>query len=444
MKRICFLLNNDFTADNRVRREAEALAAEGHHVILICVRSNQANVPRYERMDLHPGRLEVYRLLKRRLYKYHAFSFRLLKAFTQIFSRFAPAAAVHAHDANMLPLGWFLARAWQSRLVYDSHEYWHALFMEEKERLLDALNHQDPPSARSLKRKIAQVERFDAFEGWALPKCDAVISVSNALCHKIAERAIRPIDPPVLLRNIPEPARVSETVPYSFHQEFNLSPERKILLYQGQIAEKRGISVLISALEALPEETCQSLALVLMGPVLPADEPYRDALLKRVSANPKLENVLFFKPPVPARDVLSYTAAADLGIHPILNTSENHYYCLPNKIFEYLEAGLPVAVSAFPEMKAIVDTYGIGFTFDPDQPADLAQALTRFLREPDLAQRYRQHVQEARTVLNWEHEKQVLLTLYNSLWASTSRGPVRATMPENDPLNPALQIKPFN
>jgi glycosyltransferase involved in cell wall biosynthesis len=108
---------------------------------------------------------------------------------------------------------------------------------------------------------------------------------------------------------------------------------------------------------------------------------------------------------------LHWTASADLGAHPILNTSANHYYCLPNKIFEYIQAEIPVAVSNFPEMQKIVDTYQIGVTFNPEDPKDIAAKIQACLGSPT----YRENLRQAKAILNWENEAKALLTLYQTV-----------------------------
>ena len=85
---------------------------------------------------------------------------------------------------------------------------------------------------------------------------------------------------------------------------------------------------------------------------------------------------------VPIADVVRYAAAGDVGIIPFLNTSLNNFHGLPNKIFEYIAAGIPVVASDFPQLRAVIDRYDVGITFDPDRPGALAGRHPRGARRP--------------------------------------------------------------
>jgi glycosyltransferase involved in cell wall biosynthesis len=422
MPSLCFLLNNDYTADNRVRREAEALIQAGYRVTILCVASSRPEVPASE----DHGPLQIRRVFKRRLYKYHALSFRLLKTLLKVLTLGQRFDGIHAHDANMLPLGYALAKLWRVPLVYDSHEYWHALFEEEIERL-------KATQPRHYPKKIRQVQQFDAFERWALSDCAAVISVSESILARINERSQTPLSLPTLVRNIPEFLPLPAQRPTPFHTRYPLPASTQILLYQGQIAEKRGTGVLIEMMQHLMTLAPDlPVALILMGPILPADEPFYQKIQATLQASERLRDRVFFQPAVPPQEVLPLISGADLGIHPILNTSDNHYFCLPNKLFEYVQAGLPVAVSHFPEMQKIVDQYGLGLTFDPQDPQAMAQALHQVLSKPGQLTHYRTNVLAAKESLSWENEQTALLFQYERIfkgWPSPSDPPVRATMP---------------
>jgi glycosyltransferase involved in cell wall biosynthesis len=406
----------------RVLREAQALVEAGYGVVLFCCQSpNQANrLPDQERID----GIEVYRIFPKRLYKYHGKSLRLLKSFFKLVfqARGQSFDVIHAHDANMLPLGYLLSQYWRIPLVYDSHEYWQSLFKEEEERLKDL------PNQKERLKKLMQLSQMKHFEKQVIPKCRAVITVSDGISQKIQQNQIKP--PPVtVIRNTPN--RLTDldgTVKLkSLHQLAGLSKAYPILLYQGQIAEKRGTKLLINEwlglLKTLDKEhPAWQFRLVLMGPVLPNDEalfneithPMPDKLMPDTLAFEMIRYV----PPVPATELVAITQDAVLGIHPILNTSENHYLCLPNKLFEYIQAGIPVAVSHFPEMQGVVDSFGIGLTFDPHQSGRLGDALKQFIEGFHQYQNEPYHLplQNAQAELCWEKESQKLIALYHSIF----------------------------
>lgn len=399
MNRICILLNNAYAPDNRVRRELDSLRNAGYQVDLFAVGSND-----YPAFETFPG-LNIYRVLKK-LPKYAPFTRLTLSAFWEIISKYGKYNFVHAHDANMLPLGFMLSKFWGARLVYDSHEFWASLFEEQHKKLLN--------KSTAKNTEIRRLEHFQKFECWALSRCDAVISVNQSICGLLQERATARIPHCIPIRNIPPffeiPFQTQGTLngrPRLFHQEFQLSPETSIVLYQGGIVRKRGISILLDVAEQL-----DNVAFMIMGPT---DDAYLKEIFTQVSLSPRLRQSFFFKAAVPPDELLCWTSSADLGIHPILNTERNHYYCLPNKIFEYIQAGLPVAASNFPEIQNIVSSYDVGFTFDPENSSEIAGKISQYFLNQSRQKEIAQNLSRAKQELCWEREAEKLMMLYQEL-----------------------------
>jgi glycosyltransferase involved in cell wall biosynthesis len=130
---------------------------------------------------------------------------------------------------------------------------------------------------------------------------------------------------------------------------------------------------------------------------------------------------LRFVATVPHDDLLRHTTTADVGVVPFQRTSMNNYLATPNKIFEYLMAGVPIAVSAFPEMTRIVQEHRVGAVFEPADPDDIARALRTVLDDSERAAMRERAWTLARTRFSWEHESRTLLEIYRSL------SPVAAT-----------------
>ena len=137
--------------------------------------------------------------------------------------------------------------------------------------------------------------------------------------------------------------------------------------------------------------------------------------LKRRAEELGVGGRIFFYPPVPPDVLLYYAADATIGVHPIRGSNLNHQYCLPNKLFEYLQVGLPVAVSDLPEMAAVVKRYGVGETFEDGNPRSLATALNAILEDPEKMKRYTEAAQRAAGELNWEREERKLLEVYEKV-----------------------------
>jgi glycosyltransferase involved in cell wall biosynthesis len=118
---------------------------------------------------------------------------------------------------------------------------------------------------------------------------------------------------------------------------------------------------------------------------------------------------------VPQNVLLSYTASADIGVSLIENACLSYYYSLPNKLFEYQQAGLPVIASNFPEMSAIVGGYDLGELVDPDDVPAITAAIHRLLSDPARYAQLRENAHKAAQRFNWEAESRTLLELYDEV-----------------------------
>jgi len=211
--------------------------------------------------------------------------------------------------------------------------------------------------------------------------------------------------PPVIV-NVPslDPDPRAAGVP-DLHAELSLAQELRIALYIGGVYPHRPLDVLLEAAAEL--EDC---AMVIMGPGLPS---YVDQLRARARALGVEERVRI-APAVPIADVVRYAAAGDVGVIPFLNTSLNNFHGLPNKIFEYIAAGIPVVASDFPQLRAVIDRYDVGKTFDPDRPGALVGAIRDVLGDPDRLAELRANATAAAAELNWEIESRRLLELVDA------------------------------
>jgi glycosyltransferase involved in cell wall biosynthesis len=430
-KRICFLLNNSFTNDGRVQREADALVAAGHSVTVIAVAPRtlgDRHIPLREKQ----GNLHILRILPKPLYRFHSFSLRTLKGFLNITRQCRGFDVIHCHDAPMLWLGFLLSKWWRAKLIYDSHEYWEALYSEEEAVLSHLLDDGKLPEGdtrfkrfqpRKIKQALANIGHLREFEAWLMPRADAVITVNDSIGDLLQQKAGF-LRQRVIVRNICKRPAIFEQMSLPqlqkqkrFHQEFQLPSSTFIILYQGMIAKKRGIQPLVDAIALLGQQfPSLQVALVLMGPVKGAeDQGFLDQLSHTIAQTPALHRKVFYHPAVPNEELLEWTASADLGVHPILPKNLNHHFCLPNKVFEYIHAGIPMAVSHFPEMKALVEHYQIGETFDPEAPASICQAIGTLLQDRERYQTYKSNLARAQQELTWEQESTKLTGLYQKL-----------------------------
>jgi glycosyltransferase involved in cell wall biosynthesis len=292
---------------------------------------------------------------------------------------------VHAHDLSALPIAARIARATGAAIVYDSHELWSDIVLRS-------------PWPQAVVRAALSMERRYA------RRAAAVITVSDGIADEMTRRL--GIPRPLVIRNIPDtPSWDGSDSP--LRNAAGLAPEVQIVLYQGHLSPGRGLDTLLDAFAILRSSTAH---LVVLG-----SGPSASALAERVRSEPALARRVILLPAVPARELANWTRGATLGVHPIEGDVVNHLLCLPNKLFEYIHAGLPVVVSDMPEMARLVDRFEIGRTFARGNAWDLAAKLDAMLSDCDGLAAYGEAVVRSRSVLTWDSERQHLLDLYSRL-----------------------------
>jgi glycosyltransferase involved in cell wall biosynthesis len=372
--RIAMLLHKSVVFDSRVRREASALAGAGHEVVVVELADAVAD-PRLDgflrRSSAPPG--WVRRRLPSPLYR-----FVMLIYFIRAIARLRPAI-IHAHDAAMLVPGWLGARLAGARLVYDSHELAASV----------------PYRERGWAWFVTMIERA------AVPRCAAVITVSDGIAERLKEAYRLPVLPTVV-RNVSDLRMVGAG---GLRQMLGLGADVPLVLHQGAPAPDRGCEILIDAVARL-----DGVQLVFLGDPEPG---YGEALAVRIRDSGIAERVSVLSS-IPLTELLACTAEADVGVTLLQDTCENHRLALPNKLFEYIAAGVPVVASALPETQRLVEAYGIGWCTRPDDPDAVAAALRSALESRgDLALRDR--LARAAAELRWQVERERLVNLYDRL-----------------------------
>ncbi len=289
------------------------------------------------------------------------------------------ADVYHSHDLNTLYVGAMCKKRIGARLVYDSHE-----LQTERNRM-----------TKWWRRWAAWNERR-----W-LPYADAMIVASPSWIDINREKYGKV--PEISVSVINTPALDDAGEPADLRGELGISQDAAVLLYQGSIQENRGIEPAIDAVTLLDD-----VVLVIVGygyhrPVLEAD--IRERGLS--------DRVKFFGP-IPNNELLQWTAAADIGLCNIVNSSLSYYTSLPNKLFEYIIAGIAVIGSDSPEIGRIVAEEGVGEVADPVDPEALAKATQTILGNLD---KYRTATKSAALRYNWGIEEQKLLDVYRRLLA---------------------------
>lgn len=286
----------------------------------------------------------------------------------------------HSHDLNTLYIGLTCKRKTPgTKLVYDSHE-----LATERSRM-------------------GRLARWWA--GWnekrGLPHTDAPIWTTDSRAQYAVDRY--GISYPTVIRNVPELIEIEPG--WDLRKRLDVPSGDRILVYQGSIQEHRGIEEIIEAVATLLERCV--FVVIGYGHLRPD--------LERLVQRRRLDDKVKFFGPIPNDELLHYTASADVGMCCIKGNSLSYRWSLPNKLFEYLMAGIPVVASDYEEMGRVVREEGVGQVCDPADPASIARAVGAIIDEPEAARRHRAATRTAIEKYNWGVEEEVLLHLYDRL-----------------------------
>jgi glycosyltransferase involved in cell wall biosynthesis len=179
-----------------------------------------------------------------------------------------------------------------------------------------------------------------------------------------------------------------------------------IVLYSGGTGPSRFLEPIIEALPLAPRAV-----LVIRGPGIDVF----GAHYLRIASLHGVQQRVFCLPPVPSDEVVAAAAGADAGIWTLADLCRNFRYALPNKIFEYLAAGLPVLAANYPEVRRVVDKYQAGECFEPAQPASIAAAINRMAENGENYRALRKNAAAALADLESVDEWEKIVQLYNDL-----------------------------
>ena len=324
--------------------------------------------------------INIERVTKSEQYKRKSFFKKTLKIIEYSYNVIKDSSkfsVIHCHDLDTLPIGVFIkwTQLGRKKIVYDAHEY-------ETER------HHIHGALKSISKIV---ERF--FIRFA----DEVITVSNGIADEY--KRLYKIEKPVLVLNCPV-YRENSASKNIFRKKFGINKNTIIFLYQGGLAANRGIETTIETFKNLKDP---NKVMVFMG---------YGALENLVKEAAHKNDNIFYHQAVSPDILLDYTSSADVGIFFCQNSCLSYYYCLPNKLFEYTMAGLPVIISNLHEIKKIVNTFENGIVIK-----ETPKALTKTITEMTLSDihKYKKNIDKIKSIYSWEQQEKVLLSLYKNL-----------------------------
>jgi len=237
-------------------------------------------------------------------------------------------------------------------------------------------------------------------EGRHIRKADAVFTVSSHIARHLAQ--MYGITPPVVLHNVPPLQTVVASG--TLRRAVGIDSDAIVLLHQGKIQKARGCFLLVHAMQDV-----RGGQLVFLG-----DGPRKADLQEYVSTLGVQDRVHFLEP-VPPDTLLSVTACANIGITLLEDMCLNHRFALPNKLFEYLMAGIPVLASNLPEMRSVVETFQVGCTVDPSDRSALAYTLQKAINQQHTREQWISNIPGVFKTFSWETASYRFCQTYKNL-----------------------------
>jgi glycosyltransferase involved in cell wall biosynthesis len=267
--------------------------------------------------------------------------------------------------------------------VYDAHE----LYPEQ---------HVFSPA---VKKMLADAEAL------LVPKAHHGTTVNLSIAQEISKRyGVALFE--VILNAPARPAEVGTQTNGLLRAALGLQPDRKVLLFQGGFSPHRNLENIVKAMAQVRDER---VVLVLMG-----QGELRLELAEIAQQLGLLGSRVFFHPFVPQKALLAYTRGADVGIIPYPHIDLNSYYCTPNKLFEYLVAGIPILANDSPELRRFVGELGVGLNVPMSDGCEIALGIDRIFSDPVLFEKFHTGAKEVGEQFVWEREAEKLKDLYIS------------------------------
>ncbi|MCF8240921.1 MAG: glycosyltransferase [Melioribacteraceae bacterium] len=239
-----------------------------------------------------------------------------------------------------------------------------------------------------LRNKKYSQKIIAALEKYLIYKVDLVLT-TGSMDSEFLEKFYK-IKNTLVIRNIPIAKSPSSII--NFRKKFNLPADSILLIYQGMIMEGRGIELVLKTIADIPE-----IIFIIIG-----DGSHRKRIEAIIKEN-RLERRVVFTGMINQDELINYTAGGDIGLTLIENISISYYHALPNKLFEYINAGLPIISSNLPQMKDIVERYNVGKVVEYDQK-ELRKILKDLINNRVLLAEYSTNCKIAAKELNWNVE----------------------------------------
>ncbi len=285
---------------------------------------------------------------------------------------FNKADVLWSNDLDTLWANYIISKWKKKKLVFDSHEY----FTEVPELI-----------------NRPKVQRFwKRIERNILPKLKNVLTVSSSIADLYKKEYNIDVK---LLRNVP-------LLNQKLVKVENIQVEdKKILIYQGAINVNRGIEYMVEAMKYI-----DNAILYILGKGDISEQ------IKNLIIELNLTQKVKMLGEVQLEQLRGYTNQADLGLSLEEDRGLNYRFSLPNKLFDYIHAGLPVLVANLPEMENLVNQHQLGETIERHEAKHIAEKISAMLKNQEQINNWKINAKKAALKLNWENEENVIVNLF--------------------------------
>ncbi|KGL62789.1 glycosyltransferase [Polaribacter sp. Hel1_85] len=357
-KKIFVAVTNDISTDYRVHKICSYLIKKGFEVVV------------YGR--ILPNTFLVkrdYKIIRKRHFFNHNFLFYAeynIRLF--FYTLFRKYNYIISNDLDTLPACFFVSKLKNIDLVYDSHE----LFSEGPEL-------QGRKFVQNFWRKL---------EDYFLPKINKSYTVSQSISEFYDEKYHNRMG---VIRNIPFKNDNKEIEQVSF------PTNKKTILYQGVLNPGRGIKPMIQALHFI-----DNLDLIIIG-YGKVEQELRDFVIQK-----KMEDRVYFLGRIDRDKLMNYTKLATLGMVLEEPLGLSFKFSLPNKLFDFIHAEIPIVAGNMPEISRIINQYKVGVMVDDYSPEKIAKKINEVLGDESLLSEIKKNQRATKEILCWETEAKKL------------------------------------
>ena len=359
-KSIAICSTSDISTDYRLHKMALTLSKAGYKPYFIArKRKNYKN-----KSESFPVKIMGLFFEKGSLF-YLEFTIRL---FFKLISK--PPDIIFSVDLDSLPAA-RLSKVFSGRpLIFDSHEYF--------------------PEVPELQHRPAIKKIWQLLEKWSIPGVDFGITVCEPIADIYNEKYNKTFR---IIKNLPLAPKTKDTSLTGKNEKFTL-------IYQGAVNIGRGLKETIECLSYLKD-----VNLIIVGD----GDIFGD--IKELIEHHNLSHRVMLTGRIPFQEIKEYTKKADLGLCIMENIGLNYYYSLPNRIFDYIQHGVPVLAVDFPEIKKVVEGYDVGLCVSSLEPKKLAEVITQIREKKEKLRQWKANTSKASTELVWEKEEYNLIDI---------------------------------